>query len=189
MDPMVAARVYLAETRHDSADKRLFDITVEGVLAFDDVDVFARSGGADRGMVLWRQVTSDGTVTIEVGQGAAGEPSIAGIELVSTSAQAPPDIDVSPTSIDFAYTYEIRSVVVTNTAPVGSAALVLQAPFLSGFGAAGFVVQGSAATLAPGESVTYLVGLGDTAGIPVQAQLVVQSDDPDEPVVNVHLSS
>jgi hypothetical protein len=80
-------------------------------------------------------------------------------------------------------------VVVTNVAPVGSAALVLQAPFLTGLGAAGFVVQGSAATLAPGESVTYLVGLGDTAGIPVQAQLVVQSDDPDEPVVNVHLSS
>lgn len=186
---VVQVRAYLAETRYTTAGQRVFDILIEDQLAFDDVDVFARSGGKDRGLVLWRQVTSDGTVSIELAHGAAGDPSLAGLEIVSTSPAGSPDIAVSPGAIHFTYTYEIKGVEVTNAAAPGSLPLVLQQPYLTGSGASAFVLHGAGATLAPGESTMLLVGMDHAPGTSPVAQLVIPSNDPDEPVITVALTA
>ncbi|HEU0102625.1 MAG TPA: malectin domain-containing carbohydrate-binding protein [Mycobacteriales bacterium] len=86
----VDVRVYLANrcTCAEAPGSRVFDIAVDGVTAFDDLDVYATAGD-QTGTMRQTTVTSDGTVDIAFTH-EAGNPFVSALELVRTGAAAPP---------------------------------------------------------------------------------------------------
>jgi hypothetical protein len=78
-------RLFFAETY--SATKavgaRIFDIDVQGLPAFEDVDIFARAGGADKALMLEKTTNvTNGQLTVGFGR-QVQNPKINAIEIIS----------------------------------------------------------------------------------------------------------
>lgn len=83
-------RLFLAETYPpiDAPQKRLFDVAVEDVVPaeFDDLDVFAGSGGLNRGLMVSCQTTvTDDALNLEFRHGIQN-PALKGIEILALEA-------------------------------------------------------------------------------------------------------
>ncbi|MGH9227691.1 MAG: choice-of-anchor D domain-containing protein [Acidimicrobiales bacterium] len=157
----VEVRVYLAEL-HEGAHTvggRVFDVEVEGAIAFRDVDVFARVG-ADKGLVLSASAMSDGSVDLSFVAGV-GHPTIKAIEVVATGSVVPPSLAPSPSSVSFDQSplrqTATRSVVLTNP---GDWALTVTATTITGTSAKMFADRfddASDVVVPPRESLTVEV--------------------------------
>lgn len=63
-----------------STGARVFDVSIDGNVVLDNYDIFARAGGANRGIVETFTVTGDGNLDIDLGH-IVQNPAIAGIEM------------------------------------------------------------------------------------------------------------
>jgi Malectin domain len=75
---------------HKNVSGRIFDVFVEGVLAIDNLDIFATAPGKN---VLYVSTSfpfvTDGSVTIDLERGTKGDPQINGIEVFTNGAPIP----------------------------------------------------------------------------------------------------
>ena len=167
-----------------------------------DLATLQKAIDAGRGTAQWIQLdTTAGTVPAGsslnvpvtfVATGLIGGDYEAAIVVASNDPDEPevsvpahlhvtgaPDVDVTPTSLDFGPVFvgdsAIRTVTVTNdgTDALTVAGLTLDHP--------DFAADPSGFTLAVGESRDVSVTYAPSAAVPAAATLVVASDDPDEP--------
>ncbi len=78
----VEVRLYFAETFANASGVRVFDVMVEGQTVLDDYDIFAAAGGKWIGIVERANVTSDGSIDIEMLH-MSENPAIKAIEIVN----------------------------------------------------------------------------------------------------------
>ncbi|QRR01429.1 CBM96 family carbohydrate-binding protein [Dyadobacter sandarakinus] len=88
----VNVTLHFAETYYGTPGKgggagsRRFNVDIEGKRVLTNYDIFAAAGGAMRAVQITIPVTvADGILDINFGTGAAGQPSICAIEVVSTN--------------------------------------------------------------------------------------------------------
>ncbi len=88
-------RLYFAETfaQIDAPGKRTFDVLAEGQAVLDDHDMFAKSGGLDKGVVETFTVQSDDVLNIDFLHGTQN-PTVKGIEILAVD-EGP--VDPGPT--------------------------------------------------------------------------------------------
>ena len=184
-----AVTFYFVETKANGANKRNFDVTIEGVIALDDYDIFATAGGSFIA-VTETVVTnvSDGQLNIDFSSNIQ-KPLISAIAVVSTTPPTPePDINATPLALDYG-DVEINTtadldVTVSN---VGTADLTV-----SGLATTNgvFTVEGPATPVivTPGNSVLVTVRFSPTAAGVQNGDLQITSDDPDEGIVTVSLT-
>ncbi|MCB0346887.1 MAG: hypothetical protein KDD66_17345, partial [Bdellovibrionales bacterium] len=98
-------RLHFMEPGQTSVGSRVFDIQVEGSLAFDDVDVYALAGDRRTALVLSQTVTlSDGELNIKLTR-EVNSPVISAVEVIPLSGEAPvPDFELRVNSGGPAYT-------------------------------------------------------------------------------------
>src|SRR6185369_8651064 len=77
-------RLHFAEIVYTAAGQRLFNVALNGTPVLTGFDIFAAAGAANRAVVraFTTPTTSTGQMTIALTAGAAGQPAIAGIEVV-----------------------------------------------------------------------------------------------------------
>jgi Malectin domain/Abnormal spindle-like microcephaly-assoc'd, ASPM-SPD-2-Hydin/Glucose / Sorbosone dehydrogenase len=157
----VELRVYLAEldAGGQTVGGRVFDVEVEGELAFRDVDVFARVG-ASKGLVLSASAISDGSVDVAFVPGVS-HPAVKAIEVVATGSVVPPSLVPSPSSVSFREAplrqTATQSVLLTNP---GDSALTVTSTAIAGLDAKMFADRfddARAAVVRPGESMSLQV--------------------------------
>ncbi len=91
---LLFAETYTALPDADSsgtpAGDRIFDIEIDGVLVFDDIDQYVTAGGAfNTGFALTHRVTSDGLIDIEFLHGAFENTTVKGIEIIAINDTTP----------------------------------------------------------------------------------------------------
>jgi Cep192 domain 4/Malectin domain len=174
----VEVRVYLAERNapQQVVGGRVFDVTVDGAIAFRDVDVFARVG-ADRGLMLAAPAVSDGVVDVSFVPGV-DNPSVNAIEVVTTATAVPPVLAASPSNLAFPEARvrqtATQDVTLTNVGTTGP--LTVSSTAISGPDAGVFADRfddGAPVVLGPGESTTVEVAFLPTATGPRSARLAV----------------
>ena len=184
-----AITLYFVEAKANAAGKRVFDVTIEGVLALDDYDIFATAGGSFIA-VTETVITnvSDGQLNIDFDT-SINKAVISAIAVVSTTPPPPePDIDVSPTTLDFGdveiNTSSDMDVVVSNigTADLEVSALATTNPVFS------IISPATPVTISPGNFTNVTVRFSPTATGPASGDLQITSDDPDEGLVSVPLT-
>jgi N-acetylneuraminic acid mutarotase len=127
--------LYFAETYapNFAVGARVFDVTVEGDLALDDLDIFATVGA---NKAIRRTITTtpvDTTLTILFGH-VAENPAVKAIEIVERTTGA--SLGASPSSVTFPSTVvdesNSQSVTLTNQAAPGGEAITISNVALSG---------------------------------------------------------
>jgi Malectin domain len=84
-------KLHFAEQYVSRNNRRKFDVTVEGILAVDDLDIFATAPGQNAPLVISIATTvTDGSLTIDFITGTVNYPQINGIEVLSLG----PPVDV-----------------------------------------------------------------------------------------------
>jgi parallel beta-helix repeat protein len=158
-------------------------------------------GGPYLGGNYYATPASDGfsqTCTDANNDGFCDQPNDFGIDnnntdflpLTRVNGQQQPDIDVSPTRLNFGKVTvgdsETKNVTVTNT---GTGTLDVSATDIIGPDASAFsIVNGEAPfSLAPGESQNVTVEFAPTSKSTKTATLQIESNDPDEPTTTVKL--
>lgn len=152
----VEVRLHLRAT----APGRVFDIRIDGAVVAHDVDVFEQVG-AHKALVLAFPVVSDGTIDVSFSHGA-GNPAVAGLEVVSATEPAPATLAVDVGSVEFAGPIvrqtATQQVVLTNIGSDGP--LTVTSTAISGPQAKQFAdrfVNGQPLVLGPGQSTTVPV--------------------------------
>jgi Malectin domain/Transmembrane protein 131-like N-terminal len=184
----VEVRVYLAELHAplQVVGGRVFDVKVEGAIAFRDVDVFARVG-ANKGLVLSASAVSNGSVDLAFVPGV-DNPTVKAVEVVATGGVVPPSLAPSPSSVTFASAplrqTVTQDVVLTNvgtSGPLTVTSTAITGPdakmFADRFDDAGDVVLG------PGESTTVTVAFLPSATGSRSATLSVAHSGTGSPLV------
>jgi len=93
---MVEVVLHFAELSAQSSNSRVFDISIDGTLVVDNVDIFRETGGRFRALTKTvRAFVNDGTMDL-LFTGVVGTPAIAAID-----AKPIPSLDSSPPTIDF----------------------------------------------------------------------------------------
>ncbi|WP_248910333.1 NosD domain-containing protein [Halocatena marina] len=158
-------------------------------------------GGPNLGGNYYATPTGDGfsqTCTDANNDGFCDQPNDFGIDnnntdflpLTQVNGQQQPDIDVSPTSLDFGKVTigdsKTKNVTVTNT---GTGTLEVSATDIVGTDASAFTIVGGEApfSLEPGESQNITVEFAPTSKCTKHATLQIESNDPDEPTTTVEL--
>ncbi|MGV3485086.1 MAG: malectin domain-containing carbohydrate-binding protein, partial [Planctomycetaceae bacterium] len=172
-------RLYFAETFSEitAGGQRVFDVSIEGNLAFDDVDVFAEVGSA-KALMKSYIVASDSTLNIEFINGVQF-PTVRAIEIIANPANANV-LSATPGSLSFGAvtpgTTAQQTVVLKNQGLAGDPDITITAASLSGSGAAAYAVAFSSAlpiVLAPGQSTTATVTFAPTATLAYAASLSI----------------
>jgi len=86
--------LFFSETYFDSVGKRVFDVSMEGTVVIENLDIFDEAGGAFIALSKTEMVSiTDGSLTIEFIHGAANNPKISGIQVLpaaqDTNSNAP----------------------------------------------------------------------------------------------------
>lgn len=117
--------------------------------------------------------------------------------IVEEEVEEEPDIELSPTSLEFGY---LPKDCVTGWTPVtlsnvGGADLEVELIEMAGSGSSGFELhaddlpaEGAPLVVVPGESTTVRVRFAPEAWVAYEPQLAVTSNDPDEPVARAEVS-
>ncbi len=79
----VTVRLHFVEPSQTAAGKRLFDITINGIVAAHNFDVFALAGGENKGLAVNFPATADalGRVTIAFSKNGYNVAFVNGIEI------------------------------------------------------------------------------------------------------------
>lgn len=90
-------RLYLAETFEGTQAEgaRVFDVTVEGAIALDDVDVYAEVGGRTALVKELEAAVTDGSLDVAFGP-VVQNPSVKAIEVLPAAGALPTDASSSP---------------------------------------------------------------------------------------------
>ncbi|GAA4579048.1 hypothetical protein GCM10023176_56060 [Micromonospora coerulea] len=82
----VQVRIYLANRYSGTATpgKRIFDVSIDGLVRLNDFDPVVEAGGTDRGTMRAVTITSDGNVDIDFGR-VVENPLVQAIELVKVA--------------------------------------------------------------------------------------------------------
>jgi hypothetical protein len=88
---IVDVRFHFAERFHNSAGLRLFDVTAEGQLVIDDLDIFEATRGKNAALVIEAPgiVVTDGSLTLSL-VASVDNPALAGVEILRSTLTAPP---------------------------------------------------------------------------------------------------
>jgi hypothetical protein len=177
-----------------NARQRYFDVYMEGVLVLDDFNPGVVAGATRRALQVTVPVTvADGRLDIEFVEQSKEQyntvPIVSALRVVTTTPPAPaPNIGVNPTSVNFGSaetgTTVDRTLTISNT---GTSALDVSS--LASSDAAFTVIgPGTPFTVAAGGSTP--VTLRFTAGAigAASGTLTIESNDPDEPAIQVQLS-
>jgi hypothetical protein len=161
-------RLYFAEiyTGAQFAGARIFDVSIEGKLVLDNLDVFAEVGGY-KGIVKSFTVASDANLDIDFGH-VVENPAVKAIEIL-TAAATPNQLGATPASADFGAVVvnqtQTKQIQLTNLGGSGDAAIVVDATSIAGTGAAQFgdsFDDAANVTVAPGASTTLTVSFKPT---------------------------
>ncbi|MGH9258376.1 MAG: choice-of-anchor D domain-containing protein, partial [Acidimicrobiales bacterium] len=184
----VEVRVYLAELHSplQVVGGRVFDVRVDGAIAFRDVDVFGLVG-ANKGLVLSASAMSDGSVDLAFVPGV-DNPTVKAVEVVATGSVVPPSLAPSPSAVNFTEAplrqTVTQDVVLTNvgtSGPLTVTSTAIAGPdakmFADRFDDAGDVVLG------PGESTTVTVAFLPSATGARSATLSVAHSGTGSPLV------
>jgi hypothetical protein len=84
-------RLHFAEVYHNSANKRKFDVTINGVLELDDFDIWVAAGNAQKKAVIQeRTVAANGSGAIVINfANVVDNGKICGIEIIDTRPGSP----------------------------------------------------------------------------------------------------
>ncbi|ELZ27370.1 ring canal kelch-like protein [Halogeometricum pallidum JCM 14848] len=145
-------RLYFAETFHQTAGNRVFDVAVEGDQVLTDFDIYEEVGHDSGLMKAYRVTPSDGNITVDL-LASTNNPKISAIEIVQTGPQAntldsPLGADFGPMAVG---NTETESVTVTNLGESGDPDITLDGATVSGNASFSTDFAGGV-TLAPGES-------------------------------------
>ena len=103
-----------AEIYFNAPGKRIFDVTVEGNLAVDDLDIFATVGKNTAYSVTVPDVdVTDGQLNIDFAA-SVDNPKISAIKIVRHTGTVPPSLSVDPSALDFGATQTELSFAVKN---------------------------------------------------------------------------
>ena len=77
-------RLHFVENTFAAAEKRLFNVLINGEEVLTDFDIFATAGATNKAVVEEFVVTPDenGVVSLQFAQGSANQPTVSGIELL-----------------------------------------------------------------------------------------------------------
>lgn len=78
-----------ADQSGDPTGDRIFDILIDGVLIFDDIDQYAIAGDFNKGFALTHQTTSDGVIDIEFLHTGVENTTVKAIEIIGFNEQTP----------------------------------------------------------------------------------------------------
>ncbi len=129
------------------------------------------------------------SATLDIESNDADEPTVS-VPLAGTGTEQQPNIDVSPTSLNFGKVpvgdSKTKNITVTNT---GTGTLDVSATDIVGADASTFsIADGNAPfSLAPGESQNVTVEFAPTSKSTKTATLQIESNDPDDPTTTVEL--
>jgi hypothetical protein len=154
--------LYEAEHQFSSAGQRLFDISIEGVLVFDDYDAFVAAGGQNIARTEHVPTTvSDGVLTIAITP-VTSVASIRGIEIVPTSDTVPPTVTIDQAA---------GQADPTGTSPIIFTVLFSEpvADFVTGdvdltSSTTGGTLAGTVTEIAPNDGTTYSVAVAGMTG-------------------------
>lgn len=163
----VAVRLYLMNGFEGTSEpgERVFDVKIDGELAFSEIDLAAEAGH-QVGTMRSYQTTSDGMIDIEFLHGV-DNPLINGIEIVKLGDQ-PGVLSSLPTSLDFgkvlAGSAKTLAVMLHNLGGDGDPVITIDSAATSHAAFSTSLVAG--VSLAPGESLEAEVTFGpDTIGL------------------------
>jgi len=153
---------------------RVMDVALEGALAIDDLDVYARFGGYTPGMVTAVTSVADGALSVQL-RHVVENPALRGIEVVALSASG--RLGVSPGALDFGTRLvgtlsAPRTVTLTNLGAPGDPDVAITGIAI----APGFVHNLSPQTLAPGASREFQVRFAPGAVGAHAGDLVITHD-------------
>jgi len=162
--------------------------SAEFTISVDPSGAVVAPGGYTVVRVTYTPVdTTADTGTVEI---PSNDPDEDPVYLQLAGAHEPvPDIDVSPTTVDFGSvdvgTTSTQTVTVGN---VGSGDLLVGIPVLSGTPEFSLSVTSFPVTLVPGDSRTFTVSYTPYDQTADTGTITIDSDDPDEPQVEVDVS-
>ena len=174
------------------------NITIsDGQFSLDSANIFGTDLGAGASTTITLRFTpasvgaQSGTMTFTSNDPDEGTVNVS-LSGTGTAVSAP-QINVVPTTIDFGSVYPgltspVQVVTITNT---GNANLVMGNISLGGLDPGHFEIvsdNASGRTMAPGDSANVSVQFSPLTSGDKSSDLVVPSNDPDEPAAYVHLS-
>jgi hypothetical protein len=182
-------RLYFAETYSGAfaSGARVFDVTIEGQTVLDNYDVFA-DVGANTGVMKSFVVTSDSNLDIDFSR-VTQNPSVKGIEILSTAAAASP-LNASATSFDFGSVTvgqtASRQVTLTNNGQAGGATITID-PAAASLAPAGLpfsfsFAQSTPIVLAPGQSTLVTLNYSPTAATASSVTFMVPHNGSNGPI-------
>ncbi len=185
--------LHFMEPQFSSGGERTFDVTVEGTIVLDDLDVAAESGGQFTAHTeSFSANVSDGQLNIQFDR----ESRVAVVSAIEVTGGTPPtpepDIDVSPASLAFGTvnTGATNDMVVSIDNTGDDDLEVTSLSFSDG--SVGFSLVSPPSTpftIGPSDpAVDVTVRFAPSVAGAVNDDLVIASNDPDENPVNVGLS-
>ena len=176
-------RLYFAEIFHSEAGRRRFNATIEGIPVLTNYDIFVDAEGARRGVMRPFVVNgfTGGSLNIDFTNGSADQPTVQGIEVIRVLG--PAGLGANPPSVNFGtiLSSEIanRELTLSHTGAPGSPSITLEgasapAPF------SGILPP---QVLPPGGSITVPLGFSPPGPGTHSANLVVNHDGPNAPLV------
>lgn len=174
-----------------AANNRTMDITVEGVLELDNLDVYALAGNASDAAFDTTVTTtvSDGSLNITFDSGSGdGRIFISAMVVSSAAPPVDPDISLSATSLDFG-TVDVgdSSDMTVSVSNVGVNDLTVSS-LSTDNGTYSIVSPATPVTVVNGTPVDVVLRFKPTSGATENGDLTIDSDDPDEASVTVSLT-
>ena len=158
--------LHLAELVFSSPGRRVFDVTAEGALKLDNLDVLAKAGGPDRALTETFVVdVQDGTLNLGF-SASADDPMVSGIEVSTAGASQP-----APTTSAPAPTTQAPAPTTAAPAPT------TQAPSSGGFPNASNTGVPAGVTLKPSGSITVTQNGTVIDGLDVSGSIRVQANN------------
>ncbi|MFQ5629052.1 MAG: malectin domain-containing carbohydrate-binding protein [bacterium] len=167
----------------------IFDVSAEGALVFNDLDVEAQAGGTYIALIKNFSVNvTDGTLDLDF-QTVNKASILNAIAVVPGSGPTPtPDIDVTPLTLNFNQVITGQNADMTATiSNTGTASLTVSAFNLDNSEFSLVSPPALPLTIAPGASQNLTVRFSPTVVASQTGNLDILSDDPDEGTVTVSL--
>ncbi|MDH3307627.1 MAG: malectin domain-containing carbohydrate-binding protein, partial [Acidimicrobiia bacterium] len=178
-DGTYEVRFYFVEGVHTAAGVRVFDVRVEGGLALNDLDIFARAGRNKAIMVPVRTNVTGGVLDIDfIPIAGKNLPAVHGIEVVKKVGNAvlgsnPVSLTIGPILSSAVFTGEVE---IVHGGGAGIPSIVLDSVVISGPDAARFSIVGgprAGAVFPPGASAASVIRFAPGSTGDKNANLVI----------------
>ena len=95
-------RLFFAETFHNAANLRRFNVNIEGVAVLTNFDIFTTAGGKDKGIMQEFTIPmADGNLDLDFIHGALDNPAVRGIEVFQSVPVPASTLGIMPNPIAF----------------------------------------------------------------------------------------